>query len=534
MSDSPNNNSNANKIGILTKSVRFMKRGVRKLRIFFRHNKVACIASLSVIGIFTVAMIVAACVMNNKMTAGGENARMNVSGSEDGVNNSNGEEGKNNGGLLGGLFKNKTSQGTVSDSSEGSAEGSAESSAEGTAPDPTLLQYKADAKNGYMNNCIFLGDSRTVAMVNYGFVSDEAAFAQIGISHTAVEKATITNNAGRDYTLDSYLQSHDAQVVFVCYGVNGMNGLSEEKYESSYNNLVDHIIAKAPKSKIVLMSIWPVDDYGRYKNSVQNSWIDKYNDFLYKMAEEKGLHYLNVSEILKGKNGQIKPEYDAGDGLHYKACAYTDILDYIIHHPVPGVSDSGEFVVKYVKPSKENSKIMTEQVKLPDNVQVVDPATLVQEECKHDPYNTSDKTCPKCGNPNPYYQECKHDPNDTTSQKCQKCGKDNPYYQEPKVCKHDPNDTTSKNCKKCGKKNPYYIEPEEPIVIPTVTPTPTPEPEIKPTPEVTPEPTPEITPEPTPEPTSGPTPDPTPEPSSDPPSEPSEPSDDTSTDIDSE
>lgn len=464
MSDSPNNNSDTNKIGILTRSVRFMKRGVRKLRIFFRHNKVACIASLSVIVIFTAAMIVAACSRNKQMTASGVNAQMNVSGSEDVTNNQNGEENPNNGGLLGGLFKGKTSQGSASDTVSDSSTGEAVS-------DPTLLQYKADAKNGYMNNCIFLGDSRTVAMVNYGFVSDEAAFAQIGISHTAVEKATITNNAGRDYTLDSYLQSHDAQVVFVCYGVNGMNGLSEEKYESSYNNLVDHIIAKAPKSKIVLMSIWPVDDYGRYKNSVQNSWIDKYNDFLYKMAEEKGLHYLNVSEILKGQNGQIKPEYDAGDGLHYKACAYTDILDYIIHHPVPGVSDSGEFVVKYVKPSKENSKIMTEQVKLPDNVQVVDSATLVQEECKHDPYNTSDKTCPKCGNANPYYQECKHDPNDTTSQKCQKCGKDNPYYQEPKVCKHPWTDQ-DEYCPKCGKKNPNY----KPEVIPP--PKPKEEPEI--------------------------------------------------------
>ena len=71
-------------------------------------------------------------------------------------------------------------------------------------------------------------------MVNYGFVSDENALAKIGIAHTAVESTTFTNNAGRQYTLSSYLASHPAPVVYVCYGVNGMNGISEEKYEKTY------------------------------------------------------------------------------------------------------------------------------------------------------------------------------------------------------------------------------------------------------------------------------------------------------------
>lgn len=506
-----------NKIGILTKTVRAGKRAFWKVRKFVNHNKVACITSACVILIFGTALMIAACSLKvkNLEKKGGVNAQMNVSRDENGEMTEAGAGSGKKSGLFGGLFGGNNSE-NVDTSATSEDVGVSEN-----VPDPTLLAYKSDAKNGYMNNCVFLGDSRMVGAVNYGFISDEAAFAQIGIAHTSVQKATITNNAGREYTLDSYLQSHDAQVVFVCYGVNGMNGMDESKYKSTYTDLVDHIVKMAPKSKVVLMSIWPVDDYGRYKNSVQNSWINKYNDFLLNLAEQRGLHFLNVSEILKGSDGQIKPEYDSGDGLHYKACAYTQILDYIIHHPVPGVSDSGEFVVKYVKPSKENSKIMTEQVALPENVQVVDPATLAQEECKHDPGNTSDKTCPKCGKPNPYYQEpkkCEHDPNNTTDKKCPKCGADNPYYKEPKAeeCKHDKNNTTDKLCPKCGKPNPYYIEPaDEPISTPTPAPAPTisPDPEPAPTdPEPTieptdPPPTP-ATPEPAPEPTSNPEPTP--------------------------
>lgn len=238
---------------------------------------------------------------------------------------------------------------------------------------PTVLELNSKTKPGYMNNCYFLGDSRLVAMVSYGFVSDSNVLAKIGVSHTAVESTTFMQNSGKQYTVKQYLAEKKPPVVYVCYGVNGMNGISEEKYEKTYKELVEHIMEWAPDSKIVLMSIWPVDDNGRYKGNVKNEWINKYNDFLLALAEYEGLYYLDVASVLKDSNGSIKPEFDGGDGLHYRASAYNTILDYIMHHPVKGISDEGEFKVHYVKPSGEFKKIMTEKPKLPDNVVPEEP-----------------------------------------------------------------------------------------------------------------------------------------------------------------
>ena len=243
---------------------------------------------------------------------------------------------------------------------------------------PVVLAYNENTNDGYMNNCIFLGDSRTVAMVSYGFISDDSALAKVGIAHTQVEGTTFTQNSGRQYTLSSYLSSHTQPVIYVCYGVNGMNWIEEDEYERTYSNLVDKIIELVgDKRYVVLMSIWPVDDNGRYKGSVKNEWCDKYNEFLYNLAIEKGIYYLDIASILKNDKGGMKSEYDSGDGLHYKASAYNDILDYIIHHPVPGISDEGEYVVKYVKPSGDYKNIMTETPSLPDNTQVVEPGFYV-------------------------------------------------------------------------------------------------------------------------------------------------------------
>ena len=226
-----------------------------------------------------------------------------------------------------------------------------------STPDTTVLAKKEGAKDGYLNRCVFLGDSRTVAMVNYGFFNDDAALAQIGIAHPSFASNKFVNNAGKEYTLKSYLGSHQAPVIYILLGVNGINGYSEEKYKNSFLTLIDSVAEMAPNSNIVLVAIGPVDDNGIYKNSVQNAWIDKYNAFLLETAREKRIYYLDIAEILKGSDGQVKSEYNGGDGLHYSGKGCEAIFRYIVEHPVPGISDDGKYVVKYIKPDPNKVKV---------------------------------------------------------------------------------------------------------------------------------------------------------------------------------
>ena len=236
-----------------------------------------------------------------------------------------------------------------------------ETATEGTkaesTPDTTVLAKKEGAKEGYLNRCVFLGDSRTVAMVNYGFFNDDAALAQIGISHPSFASNKFINNAGKEYTLKSYLASHQAPVIYILLGVNGVNDSSEAHYQNTFISLIDKVVELAPNSNIVLVAIGPVDDNGIYKNTVQNAWIDKYNDFLLKTAKDKHIFYLDIAEILKGADGQVKSEYNGGDGLHYSGKGCEAIFRYIVEHPVPGISDDGEYVVKYIKPDPNKIKV---------------------------------------------------------------------------------------------------------------------------------------------------------------------------------
>lgn len=202
--------------------------------------------------------------------------------------------------------------------------------------DGVTLLYDADMTESYLQNCIFLGDSRIVGMAQQGYIETNTALAQIGLTHTNAQYVTYDTADGKSYTFSSYLKSHQADVVIICYGVNGLT-MNEETYKSSYVALVEEVIKLEPDSAIVLQAIWPVEDDGRYSATVSNKKIDEYNIFLYELAKEKGLYYLNTSVALKDTDGTMKDKYDSGDGLHYSKEAYVDIIDYIVHHPVPGV-----------------------------------------------------------------------------------------------------------------------------------------------------------------------------------------------------
>ena len=358
---------------------------------------------------------------------------------------------------------------------------SAETKVESTA-ETTVLTLKEGARDGYMNRCVFLGDSRTVAMVNYGLINDDAALAQIGISHPSFKNNTFVNNAGKEYTLKTYLASHQAPVIYIALGVNGINDPSEEHYKSTFEDLIDNVMDLSPNSNIVLMSIGPVNDNGPYKKTVQNSWIVKYNDFLLNTAKDKHLFYLDISEILTGSDGQVKSEYNGGDGLHYSSSGCKAIFDYIVEHPVPGISDDGEYTVKYIKPNPNRTKVTMDEGSGIDEAKLQELMNLMMEETPT-PTPTPTATATPTHTPTPT-------PEPTKKQESVSTPTPTPVHTST------PTPTPTSAPTAAPTSTPVVTaEPTQPVTTPTPEPaetpvlTPTPTPTETPTPEATPEPT---------------------------------------------
>ena len=190
--------------------------------------------------------------------------------------------------------------------------------------------------NAYLNNCCFLGDSRTVAMVKYGYVDESQTLAEVGLAHMNAEANVYTYKSGLQYTFDSFLDYYSKDIIYISYGVNGINFADEATYESSYEKLVDHVINSCPNSTIVIQSIRPVREGYAGAGNITNASIDYYNDFLRRLCDDRGLYYLDSQSVLKDEYNQMKQEYNDGDGLHYSQAGYEAVFEYLLSHPVPG------------------------------------------------------------------------------------------------------------------------------------------------------------------------------------------------------
>lgn len=201
----------------------------------------------------------------------------------------------------------------------------------------TVLAYSGTKSETYLNHCIFLGDSRTVAMANYGYVAEDSTLAEVGLAHVNAINHTYTYSTGLQYTMSTYLETHRADVIYISYGVNGISFTEEEQYKEKYGELVDYVMDAAPDSKIVIQGIWPIREGYAMTEKFTNANIDYYNDFLLELAEEKGVYYLDSNEVLKDDYNMMKDEYNSGDGLHYNEAGYEEAVSYLLSHTVPGV-----------------------------------------------------------------------------------------------------------------------------------------------------------------------------------------------------
>lgn len=198
----------------------------------------------------------------------------------------------------------------------------------------TLLAYQSDAPWDYLKECYFIGDSRTVALAAYDLIADENTIAEVGLSHIDALQHVYTQKSGMQYDVASFLEAKQPDILYIAFGVNGIAFVEESRYKEEYENMMDQILSMAPNSKVVIEAIGPIKEGYSMTSRMTNADIDHYNEFLYDLAEEKGIYYVDSNKCLKDDYNSLKDEYNSGDGLHYTQDGYAQVAEYIRSHPV--------------------------------------------------------------------------------------------------------------------------------------------------------------------------------------------------------
>lgn len=117
--------------------------------------------------------------------------------------------------------------------------------------------------------------------------------------------------------------------MILILGLNELGWDNADVFEQRYKNLVDLIRQAQPEAEIYLQAILPVTQERSSSDRVfNNADIAQYNDRIARVAEEKGVHYLDVSPVMTDSSGALHPEAST-DGIHLNKKYCVKWLEYI-------------------------------------------------------------------------------------------------------------------------------------------------------------------------------------------------------------
>ena len=192
-------------------------------------------------------------------------------------------------------------------------------------------QNKINYSNGGSNgNFVIAGDSNIKNMYFNGYVDSGKAWA-IPCLHAQSMQSTAVNIYGTNtqMTIVEAASTYKPDTLVLYFGAFSTAWISEAEFDQGSATMINEIKRVSPNTKIYLLSILPITQYGPNINNFNQKTIDYYNTKISKIAASNGLSYLNAQAVLKDDAGYGDPNYYVGDGYHLNSNGHRMLRNYI-------------------------------------------------------------------------------------------------------------------------------------------------------------------------------------------------------------
>ena len=173
----------------------------------------------------------------------------------------------------------------------------------------------------YFSDALFIGDSRTVGLSQYGRLEGADYFADTGMTvFNLFEQKVSDENFGRQ-DLRTLLQSKQYGKIYLMLGINEI-GYPFETLIPQYQQVVDEIRALQPDALLILCANLHVTrDAAAATPRLEVSNIQRLDDSIAAMADGQTIFFLDENPVFCDEAGYLKKEL-TGDGVHPYATGY--------------------------------------------------------------------------------------------------------------------------------------------------------------------------------------------------------------------
>ena len=194
--------------------------------------------------------------------------------------------------------------------------------------------------SSYFDDAVFVGDSVTASLQYFcastGNLGKAKFLCATSLSPINAHKPVTSDSThpvylGEKLSIEDGVARIGANKVYIMLGINSLYTFDETV--TGMKRLVDKIVAKSPKAKIIIQSVTPMTpDSPIKKATLNNDIIKRYNGELKKMADANGWHYINVYDAVADANGNLRKDYCSDPktmGIHFNYAADEAWVNYL-------------------------------------------------------------------------------------------------------------------------------------------------------------------------------------------------------------
>lgn len=194
-----------------------------------------------------------------------------------------------------------------------------------------------NVEDDYFSDAVFIGDSRTVGMYEYGGLEEITTFyASTGLTVYKLFESEIVEVPGqrKKQTVEEALQNRQFKKIYLMVGINEMGTGTVESFAAKYGEVVEHLLELQPDAVLYIQGILKVTtERSQQGDYINNEGIEERNAAIAQLADNKRIFYLDANPLICDETGGMEPSYTF-DGVHLKA-QYIDIWkDYLKSHAV--------------------------------------------------------------------------------------------------------------------------------------------------------------------------------------------------------
>ncbi len=183
--------------------------------------------------------------------------------------------------------------------------------------------------DNYFDDAVFIGDSRTVGLHDYGGLEKATFYATVGLNVYDMWTEKFCEVDGEKVTLEEALSARQYRKVYFQIGINEMGRGTVDSFMQAYGEAVEKLAQLQPDAIIYVQGIMRVTKEKSDSDKIfNNPGIQVRNDRIKLLADNIKIFYIDMNEVVCDYQGNLRDDLTF-DNLHLYASKYNIWVDFL-------------------------------------------------------------------------------------------------------------------------------------------------------------------------------------------------------------